>query len=958
MFEAALNPLAWWGLTLLSVPILIHLLNRLRYRRVRWAAMEFLLQAQKKFKRRIILEQLLLLLLRCLLVALVVALIARPTWFLDASGQSANWPSFHVVLLDDSLSMQDLNDAQAPQGPTAFTEAQRLLAELAQQHAESKGQHSWVLLRWTDPLAPELGRPLPADAPPASATEVPPGQPVGEDELSTIKIKLEGLRASALPAAPLPAVRQALRYLERVPEGHKHLHLVSDFRRSDWLDATSAGLLQALGEAAQRRTRIHLHDVARPPRASVAAETPADHGHVGIIQVVALPRRRAEDAAAAAGDVPLRIVTPRAPFDLHVTLRNFGATERRQLRLLAATGPVQRASRVVDRLGGREERTVQLSLEFAPSEPVGLKPITIRLEDAEGGDALPADNVWRHFVELRREQRVLLIDGDQRPGVTPPESWFVESALAASPRSGYVIDRLAPKELTKQLDLSPYGVIYLLNVAGVGTGEAELDPGAVPQLERFVGRGGCLVFFLGPRTNVVSFNDQLHRGGAGLFPVPLLPRPDPEGRGTQSFLDEPPDDRDAGPKVRFPAQVHPCLPFDGETADLLSRYIQVSRYFRVDPAWQPPAGTTTLLRLVNRRPLALYVTEVERLRTELKEAAGSANPAVARHLAALAESITEPQARRARKSELILALETLLADPALSAFWAGPGKEPRQLAERLLQRLREGDPLMVESRGPAGSQSGRVMVFTTPASPTPIRGRDHGWNNLGAGDIGQYFFVPMMLSLQDHLQSWAAAASGLGPFRLGEIATLRLSQDRYEPRIEVWFEPEDGSPARKVDTITAEPATVPAGAPPEWSARIMPLQGPGHYRLKLNQPRPTTDQGEGPISLDPTQAVAKAAPEERPVAFNVDSRHEGWLTRFAEVELRDKLLETLTQGSARIPLAEAQQLVQRLGFQFSAATTDESAASTSWSDFSWVLFGFFLLLLLEQALAKRFSHHH
>ena len=49
------------GAALVSSPIIIHLINRMRYRRVRWAAMEFLLKSQKRNRRRLIIEQLILL---------------------------------------------------------------------------------------------------------------------------------------------------------------------------------------------------------------------------------------------------------------------------------------------------------------------------------------------------------------------------------------------------------------------------------------------------------------------------------------------------------------------------------------------------------------------------------------------------------------------------------------------------------------------------------------------------------------------------------------------------------------------------------------------------------------------------------------------------------------------------------------------------------------------------------
>ena len=65
------------GGALVSSPILIHLINRMRFKRIRWAAMEFLLKSQKRNRRRLIIEQLILLLLRILLV-LLAGLPRRP----------------------------------------------------------------------------------------------------------------------------------------------------------------------------------------------------------------------------------------------------------------------------------------------------------------------------------------------------------------------------------------------------------------------------------------------------------------------------------------------------------------------------------------------------------------------------------------------------------------------------------------------------------------------------------------------------------------------------------------------------------------------------------------------------------------------------------------------------------------------------------------------------------------
>ncbi len=86
MFELFLNPANMViGGALISSPIIIHLINRMRFKRLRWAAMEFLLKSQKRNRRRLIIEQLILLALRILLVLLAGLLLAR---FLPS-----RWPS-------------------------------------------------------------------------------------------------------------------------------------------------------------------------------------------------------------------------------------------------------------------------------------------------------------------------------------------------------------------------------------------------------------------------------------------------------------------------------------------------------------------------------------------------------------------------------------------------------------------------------------------------------------------------------------------------------------------------------------------------------------------------------------------------------------------------------------------------------------------------------------------------
>src|SRR5215210_6923019 len=66
------------GILTMAIPIIIHILNRRRFKTVTWAAMEFLLRAMRKNRRRLRFEQWVLLATRCLVVFLLGMALARP----------------------------------------------------------------------------------------------------------------------------------------------------------------------------------------------------------------------------------------------------------------------------------------------------------------------------------------------------------------------------------------------------------------------------------------------------------------------------------------------------------------------------------------------------------------------------------------------------------------------------------------------------------------------------------------------------------------------------------------------------------------------------------------------------------------------------------------------------------------------------------------------------------------
>jgi len=75
-----------------AAPIIIHLLTRLRYRRVRWAAIDFLITSERKAVRRARLQQILLMILRTLVLAGALLALLEPIGGGGIGGCSAAGP--------------------------------------------------------------------------------------------------------------------------------------------------------------------------------------------------------------------------------------------------------------------------------------------------------------------------------------------------------------------------------------------------------------------------------------------------------------------------------------------------------------------------------------------------------------------------------------------------------------------------------------------------------------------------------------------------------------------------------------------------------------------------------------------------------------------------------------------------------------------------------------------------
>jgi len=100
-----LQPLLLFGLPLALIPVLIHLLNRLRYRSVKWGAMMFILKANRSSTSMARIRQWLILLARIFAIFALITALARPMLGGWLGWKFSGEPDTVIVLLDRSASM-------------------------------------------------------------------------------------------------------------------------------------------------------------------------------------------------------------------------------------------------------------------------------------------------------------------------------------------------------------------------------------------------------------------------------------------------------------------------------------------------------------------------------------------------------------------------------------------------------------------------------------------------------------------------------------------------------------------------------------------------------------------------------------------------------------------------------------------------------------------------------------
>lgn len=126
-----LNPIFLWASFAIAIPIIVHLFNFRRPKRVRFSDISLVKEVRKSVVKRLRLRQWLLLLARCLAILALVFVFANPVRKSEGAVQSQGSSSI-AIMLDNSYSMQGGNDKGS-----YWLQAQKAGAEIIKAYGRS-----------------------------------------------------------------------------------------------------------------------------------------------------------------------------------------------------------------------------------------------------------------------------------------------------------------------------------------------------------------------------------------------------------------------------------------------------------------------------------------------------------------------------------------------------------------------------------------------------------------------------------------------------------------------------------------------------------------------------------------------------------------------------------------------------------------------------------------------------
>ena len=203
---AFLNPFFLFGLLAAGIPLIIHLWNRRRVVTVDFSSLMFLMAAHRENARRFQLRQLLILLLRMAIVALIAFALARPFLTLGLPVASVRAKTDIVIILDNSYSMahQDIDGIR-------FEKAQTLAIDIMEtlRHGDSA-----ALILMSDIPTPIFRQLTP--------------------DLGSVTAAIHAATVSYRATNVQPSLELAHEILAESDQLNKELYLISDFTQNGW----------------------------------------------------------------------------------------------------------------------------------------------------------------------------------------------------------------------------------------------------------------------------------------------------------------------------------------------------------------------------------------------------------------------------------------------------------------------------------------------------------------------------------------------------------------------------------------------------------------------------------------------------------------------------------------------------------------------------------------------------
>ena len=464
----------WAGLAAVSIPVIIHILNRRRFRTVTWAAMDFLLRAMKKNRRRLRFEQWVLLATRCLVVLLLGMALARP---LACENQSlagiGGRTGLNIFVIDNSYSMA-YERGLGGDARTHLDQAKKIAKALLGQM--NSGGESVTIITASRPAAPVPGFDKPSYNLVAAASAID---------------RIEQTFGGTDLVGALQAALRVGREESRQPV--RNLFILSDSTRSAWEVPGQGDVLKTLG----------------PDLAKFFSVT-----HYNLAQNQQQWNQAVQDVRATAN-----LVTTKFGSDFAATARGFGPGPDATLAWYVND------ARLPDGPPVRLDPDTPPQLQTrAPLKSGGPQVVSASLST---NDPLDVDNTRWRVVDVAAALRVLIVEGERGVDVLEGSGAFLQLALSppvdapgagapapsagAARTSSYVASELISDLEMGNKVLGDYRAVIL---AGVG----QIPPAQADALRQFVEQGGTLMMFMGEPVDSQNYNSML-------LPRKLLPGP-------------------------------------------------------------------------------------------------------------------------------------------------------------------------------------------------------------------------------------------------------------------------------------------------------------------------------------------------------------------------------------------------------------------------------------------------